>query len=411
MKPVKYYLSALLALCLLLITGRTSALSVDNLEQIIPENSATAKTISWQDTQNRSDYRVEYRKLDSEEIETVAVNAGKRPPLYNPSDPAPFTYAAYLKDLSPETTYEYRICKGDAATGWGSFTTTAENINHYKVLIFGDSQSTDYGVWGRTARTAWNHNQDAAFFVNMGDLSDNGQAYFQWRAWLANANVLTSHLPFAPVLGNHEAYSLTWQFAEPDTYRALFSVPENGPENQQRMAYSFTYGDVHYVSLNTDEEELGKNRPTMLADEAAWLDQDLAAAQKAGKRLVVFMHRPPWDGADDSKLNVNGEYFMPLFDKYQVPLVFTAHEHWYERTVPLKKNQPSEKGTVYVMTGRSGTEAYKGRKKTVDAAFDDDTDQPMYLTLEVKPEELEVTAIKDDGSVIDRAAIPAGGKK
>lgn len=392
-------------------TGKTQAMTVNNLEQIIPENSATAKTISWQNDRNVNDYRVEYRRQGSEDIQTLPVNAGKRPPIYNANDPAPFTYSAYIQGLLPSTTYEYRICQGGEATGWGSFTTTAEDVNDYKVLIFGDSQSTDYGVWGRTARLAWNRNQDAAFFVNMGDLSDNGQAYFQWRAWLENANVLTSHLPFAPVLGNHEAYSLQWQFAEPDTYRALFAVPENGPENQQRMAYSFTYGDVHYVSLNTDEEELGEQRPTMMADEAAWLDKDLAAAQKDGKRLVVFMHRPPWDGSDDSKLNVNGRYFVPLFDKYQVPLVFTAHEHWYERTVPLKNNQPDEKGTVYVMTGRSGTEAYQGRKKTVDAAFDQDTDQPMYLTLQVKADSFDVTAVKDDGTVIDQASIPAPSQK
>lgn len=392
-------------------TGKTQAMTVNNLEQIIPENSATAKTISWQNDRNVNDYRVEYRRQGSEDVQNLPVNAGKRPPIYNANDPAPFTYSAYIQGLLPSTTYEYRICQGAEATGWGSFTTTAEDVNDYKVLIFGDSQSTDYGVWGRTARLAWNRNQDAAFFVNMGDLSDNGQAYFQWRAWLENANVLTSHLPFAPVLGNHEAYSLQWQFAEPDTYRALFAVPENGPENQQRMAYSFTYGDVHYVSLNTDEEELGEQRPTMMADEAAWLDKDLAAAQKDGKRLVVFMHRPPWDGSDDSKLNVNGRYFVPLFDKYQVPLVFTAHEHWYERTVPLKNNQPDEKGTVYVMTGRSGTEAYQGRKKTVDAAFDQDTDQPMYLTLQVKADSFDVTAVKDDGTVIDQASIPAPSQK
>lgn len=395
----------------LFFTGKTQAMSVDNLEQIIPENSATAKTISWQNDCNVTNYRIEYRVKGSEDVKTLPVNEGKRPPIYNANDPAPYTYSAYIQGLTPDTAYEYRICQGEEATGWGSFTTTTEDVNDYKVLIFGDSQSTDYGVWGRTARLAWNRNQDAAFFVNMGDLSDNGQAYFQWRAWLENADVLTSHLPFAPVLGNHEAYSLQWQFAEPDTYRALFAVPENGPENQQRMAYSFTYGDVHYVSLNTDEEELGAGRPTMMADEAAWLDKDLAAAQKEGKRLVVFMHRPPWDGSDDSKLNVNGRYFMPLFDKYQVPLVFTAHEHWYERTVPLKNNQPDDKGTVYVMTGRSGTEAYQGRKKSVDVAFDQDTDQPMYLTLHVKPDALEVTAVKDDGTVIDQAAIPAPSQK
>ena len=92
----------------------------------------------------------------------------------------------------------------------------------------------------------------------------------------------------------------------------------------------------------------------MMEDEAAWLDKDLAAAQKAGKRVVVLMHRPPWDSPYDGQLDVNGKYFMPLFDKYNVPLVFTAHEHCYERTVPIKNDQAATEGTVYIATGAPG---------------------------------------------------------
>ena len=47
---------------------------------------------------------------------------------------------------------------------------------------------------------------------------------------------------------NHEAYSMDWKFAEPYTYKALFAVPYGGPKDQNRLAYSFDYGDVHYVS-------------------------------------------------------------------------------------------------------------------------------------------------------------------
>lgn len=242
----------------------------------------------------------------------------------------------------------------------------------------------------------------------MGDITDNGQAYFQWRDWFENADVLTSHIPFAPVLGNHEAYSMDWQFAEPYTYKGLFAVPYGGPKDQNRLAYSFDYGDVHYVSLNTDYEELNGWRPTMMEDEAAWLDKDLAAAQKAGKRVVVLMHRPPWDSPYDGQLDVNGKYFMPLFDKYNVPLVFTAHEHCYERTVPIKNDQAATEGTVYIATGRSGTESWDGSvRKPTDVVYYNPTDMPMYLTLQVEPDEFRVSALKNDGTLIDTVSVPA----
>ena len=125
----------------------------------------------------------------------------------------------------------------------------------------------------------------------------------------------------------------------------------------------------------------------MMEDEAAWLDKDLAAAQKAGKRVVVLMHRPPWDSPYDGQLDVNGKYFMPLFDKYNVPLVFTAHEHCYERTVPIKNDQAATEGTVYIATGRSGTESWDGSvKKPTDVVYYNPTDMQMYLTLQVEPD-------------------------
>lgn len=201
---------------------------------------------------------------------------------------------------------------------------------------------------------------------------------------------------------------MDWQFAEPYTYKGLFAVPYGGPKDQNRLAYSFDYGDVHYVSLNTDYEELNGWRPTMMEDEAAWLDKDLAAAQKAGKRVVVLMHRPPWDSPYDGQLDVNGKYFMPLFDKYNVPLVFTAHEHCYERTVPIKNDQAATEGTVYIATGRSGTESWDGSvRKPTDVVYYNPTDMPMYLTLQVEPDEFRVSALKNDGTLIDTVSVPA----
>lgn len=408
MKYRKRHLLAALLSAFTLFSGQAMAMSVDNLMQVVAKDSATGKTISWQSDSDRSDYSVEYRHKDQGDVQLAYVTEGKRPPIYDADNPAPYTYGAYMQKLTPATEYEYRIVNADGATDWITFSTTKEDLNKYKVLVFGDSQSTDYSVWGQTAQIAWQQNDDAAFFINMGDITDNGQAYFQWRDWFENADVLTSHIPFAPVLGNHEAYSMDWKFAEPYTYKALFAVPYGGPKDQNRLAYSFDYGDVHYVSLNTDYEELNGWRPTMMEDEAAWLDKDLAAAKKAGKRLVVLMHRPPWDSPYNGTLDVNGKYFMPLFDKYDVPLVFTAHEHCYERTVPIKNDQATTEGTVYIATGRSGTEAWDGSvKKPTDVIYYNPTDMPMYLTLQVEPDEFRVSAMKNDGTLIDTVSIPA----
>lgn len=410
---IRAWLEAVAILWISAFTGvMAQSITIDNLVQIVSADSATSKTISWQDPSGRTDYTVEYRAADSTATSQAEVTRPKRPPIYDYDNVPPYTYGAYMQKLQPNQAYEYRISDSDGATGWFSFTTTGEDDNTYTALILGDSQSSDdYSVWGQTARLAYQAAPQAKFFVNMGDLTDNGQAWYQWRAWAVNADVLTSHMDMAPVLGNHEAYSMNWTFAEPYTYKALFAVPYNGPQDQQRLAYSFTYGDVHYVSLNTDDEELRAARPTMLRDEAAWLDADLAKATAAGKRLVVFMHRPPWNSPYDGKLSENGRYFMPIFDKYDVPLVFTAHEHCYERTEPVVAGQAAAQGTVYVATGRSGTESWDGSvRKPVDVVYYNPVDMPMYLTLQVAPNDFTVTALKNDGTVIDKAVIAAPSK-
>ena len=64
------------------------------------------------------------------------VTEGKRPPIYDADNPAPYTYGAYMQKLTPATEYEYRIVNADGATDWITFSTTKEYLNKYKVLVF-----------------------------------------------------------------------------------------------------------------------------------------------------------------------------------------------------------------------------------------------------------------------------------
>lgn len=168
MKYKKSHLVAALLSAFTLFSSQALAMSVDNLMQIVAKDSATGKTISWQSDSNRNDYSVEYRHKDQGDVQLAYVTEGKRPPIYDADNPAPYTYGAYMQKLTPATEYEYRIVNADGATDWITFSTTKEDLNQYKVLIFGDSQSTDYSVWGQTAQIAWQQNDDAAFFINMG---------------------------------------------------------------------------------------------------------------------------------------------------------------------------------------------------------------------------------------------------
>lgn len=153
MKYRKRHLLAALLSAFTLFSGQALAMSVDNLMQVVAKDSATGKTISWQSDSDRSDYSVEYRHKDQDDVQLAYVTEGKRPPIYDADNPAPYTYGAYMQKLTPATEYEYRIVNADGATDWITFSTTKEDLNKYKVLVFGDSQSTDYSSGGRRRRS------------------------------------------------------------------------------------------------------------------------------------------------------------------------------------------------------------------------------------------------------------------
>lgn len=381
-------------------------IEVQNLMQYIPPDSATSRTFSWQvENGLPGPWSLEYREKGTKPVATQAATTSTVPAFKNDEQPQTM-YAAYVSRLKPGTTYDYRLTNQIKATAWQQFTTTAAALNKYKVLVFGDAQSANYNLWGKTAVSAWQQNQDASFFIGMGDNVDNGQDLWQWRAWFQNARPLLAKMPWAPIIGNHEAYSLDWKVAKPETFPAIVAVPENGPAGQKRLAYSFNYGDVHFVALNTNYQETRQWFPTLLEDQAAWLDKDLAAARNARQRIIVLMHRNIWEYPFNGPYDPHGKAFAPLFDKYGVELVFTAHVHSYSRTQPWHNGHPDTTGTVFISTGRSGEKTWPGSiKKSWDAAFYNPVEGPMYLVLDVEPQDFKVTAYKQDGTEIDTTTI------
>ena len=167
--------------CASLMQVLADTIPVNNLVQIVASDSATAKTVAWQDDSGRRDYTVTYRQKGSRETERAFVTNPKRPPVYDADWVPPYTYGAYMQGLRPDTDYEYEIADGDGESGWFPFHTTTEQLNRYEVLVFSDTQSSDYSVWGQTAQSAYEAHPGAAFFTVVGDLSDNGQSWYQWK--------------------------------------------------------------------------------------------------------------------------------------------------------------------------------------------------------------------------------------
>jgi alkaline phosphatase D len=131
--------------------------------------------------------------------------------------------------------------------------------------------------------------------------------------------------------------------AAPETTSSGASIP-NGTVTYNRFYTGDLKPEAKDDSLVPD---FSHGRPNL---QTLWLEEALARARrgKSVDMIVVFMHQcamstsAPGNGSD---LGIR-QAWLPLFDKYEVDLVLSGHEHDYERTYPVRGYDAGKHGTV-----------------------------------------------------------------
>jgi 3',5'-cyclic AMP phosphodiesterase CpdA len=150
--------------------------------------------------------------------------------------------------------------------------------------------------------------------------------------------------------------------------------------------YAIERGDLLGIALDS----------TMPAnpEQLAWLEKTLAESHATWK-LVGFHHPPYSSGMHGSNEAVRAA-FVPLFEKYGVQIVFSGHEHDYERTNPIN-------GVTYIVTG--------GGSRTRRTGIDDFTavaySTHHYVDMNVYTDHIVLRAIDQDGRQFDEVVVPA----
>ena len=243
-----------------------------------------------------------------------------------------------LVDLSPDTRYSYIVRDAEeSVVGEGSFSTAPlPGTRAISFAVLGDSGRTDgRGRQGDVVRRILERAQHD-LVIHTGDLVYPAGARGDYRvAFFIPFAPLLESTPFYASIGNHDAET---EDAAP--LLEVFHLPTNDADGSERF-YSFDYGSVHFVCLDTDTSDLGPG-----GEQARWLDRDLAAAPAPWK--VVFFHKSPFSEALHGDNREVQEAFVPIFERYAVDVVFTGHDHNYQRFKPIG-------GVHYVVTGGGGT--------------------------------------------------------
>jgi 3',5'-cyclic AMP phosphodiesterase CpdA len=285
---------------------------------------------------------------------------------------------ATLTGLHPDTAYRY-VVSVDGQQVSSSMFTTAARSGPFRFTAFGDQ-----GVGPQAVDVLKTIQQlSPRFHLLAGDLcyaDSTGQGgpgdVFdprQWEYWLHQNDPLASHLPWMIVPGNHE---MEPGFAT-HGYAGLLSRVAIGGASPLAVpvASTYRYSCVGFVGLDSNDVsyELPANRGWTHGQQTSWLDSTLAMlrADQTIDFIVAYMHASPYSTSDahGSEGGIR-EAWVPLFDKYQVDLVISGHNHCYERTLPLRQgavtSQPaqdtgsellssdSELGTTYITAGGGG---------------------------------------------------------
>lgn len=288
-------------------------------------------------------------------------------------------HKALVKGLNPGASYWYRV--GDKAKGlWseaGTVKTEPANSSKYTALVFADTQFTtqEEGEYGTKAqRRAFAAYPDAAFAIHVGDIVNNynNDGDQQVKHAFSNGKDFMMNYTYAPATGNHDVgtNSNHWMYN-------LFnlSTAPNLP-TAKGVDYSFDYGDVHYIVLNTNGTNFANGLIT--AQQRAWVKADAAGSKKKFK--VLICHIPPCDPHSNlDNLKPFRNIITAIIDDVGIDLVLSGHNHVWCKTKTIKgfevvsetkKNQTingetflttnNPGGTVYLEVASSGFRNYNG---------------------------------------------------
>jgi len=256
-------------------------------------------------------------------------------------------------DLRPATRYAYRVGDGANWSEWFQFRTASDKPEPFSFVYFGDSQNDVRSMWSRVIREAFVDAPRAAFMLHAGDLVGVGERDADWGEWFSAGTWINAMIPVVATPGNHEYMSA--KEADGKTRRWLtrhwamqFKHPSHGPEGLEDSVYYVDYQNLRVISLNSNERT---------EEQVPWLERVLSERQNVWQ--AVTFHHPIYSMARDRDNAALRTLWKPIFDRYQVDLVLTGHDHCYGRTGLLVPEQnattgtnwrSSPTGTVYVVS-------------------------------------------------------------
>jgi hypothetical protein len=210
-----------------------------------------------------------------------------------------------------------------------------------------------------------------------------------------------ANLPLMGVLGNHEGYDAYVAKKTVLNYENMGELfrkyyPYQYPNNN-RFYYSFDYGPVHFVVIDT-WSYLGASSEQQSIDnvQANWLKRDLEASRKPWK--IAMLHTPIWQCLQG--LPAMQAQLTPILKDGGVQLVLQGHQHYYSHA----ETEAPYAGMTWLVLGGGGAPIIAEKECVQEAnkiwspfaAF-----KFHFARFDVSGSTMAVTVIDNDGAIIE----------
>jgi predicted phosphodiesterase len=213
------------------------------------------------------------------------------------------------------------------------------------------------------------------FVITLGDniYGGNSPLDYKKKFELPYNALLEGGVKFFAALGNHD---------DAATQKAYKPFNMNGDQY-----YTYRKGNVQFFALDSNY---------MDPKEIAWLTKNLQSTNADWK--ICYFHHPLYSSAKFHGPSLELRAILePLFMTNHVQVVFTGHEHVYERLKP-------QNGIQYFIEGAAGELRRGDLKKTTQTAAGYDEDQ-SFILVEISGDELDFQTISRTGKTVDYGSI------
>ena len=359
-----------------------------------------------------------------------------------------------LINLTPDTRYYYdlgtstTVLQGDANN---YFVTAPPLSTQRKIRAVGFGDSGNGSQNQRNVRDAFLNfrgTNPTDVMLLMGDNAYNNGLDQEYQDYFFNVykDDLLKNTKLYPAIGNHD-YSNNESYTSlresPVHYYDCFSLPKNaecgGTASGSEAYYSFDYGGIHFIMLDSYGTEGGKKLYDSTGLQAQWLKADLAANTQ--KWTIAAMHHPPYtkgshNSDTEGDLVLIREQINPIFERYGVDIAIFGHSHVFERSFLINNHfglettfslathqvsasnakydgspnscpinltsQKTKHGTIYVVAGSSGQIGGAASGYPHDAMVFSENQVGGIFYFEVEDNRLDAFFVKSDGSVGDQ---------